>query len=464
MRIVFLALIFVILPSTDIYMQPSIAPASGYQWVKTGTDTYDSGETSTSPGVPSDTSFGEPDSDPADCSSYCSGNCDGDAYIQDREFGTTPGFSTSSCEQRAISLDQWTNPNPESAVTAGATSGTVYLPTAAELNIIQSPMPGDPGTGAGGDENKFWMIGGNSGGQSNFTVDVNYSLDWHISEFSLDGGSGNQNYNFSVTYNDAGSGNEYETSGWNNYTTNGFGQSFGSTLPISVNDISETGGSFEVIFEANSSIEINRNWGNSDATCQHGPGMEGRANFEVTYDIWTIEEILPVTLKEFKAYEKQDHVILLWSTLSEVNNQKFVIEKSFNGISWTDIGSIKGNGSSNSRIDYSFIDEDPSNINYYRLRQIDFNGSFDYSSIIKLRLENKYEFNIYPNPSRQYFNISSNSKKLSAVEIISLNGKIMERSENRSQIDVSDLENGVYYLRLLDENNQLLTLEKMIKI
>ncbi|HPK10172.1 MAG TPA: hypothetical protein PK246_07555, partial [Saprospiraceae bacterium] len=85
-----------------LFSQPTATPASGYHWVLVSTGFYSSGEFSTTPGAPGDTSFGlSGDSDPTSCSGSCGGNCDGEAYIQDRVFGSTPGFNSSSCEQRA---------------------------------------------------------------------------------------------------------------------------------------------------------------------------------------------------------------------------------------------------------------------------------------------------------------------------------------------------------------------------
>ena len=110
-----------------------------------------------------------------------------------------------------------------------------------------------------------------------------------------------------------------------------------------------------------------------------------------------ISQSLPVELIDFHI-ETKEYVELYWSTVSEMNNDYFMIEKSINGIDFEEIGSINGHGNSNKRIDYKFIDYEPNNgVSYYRLKQIDYNGEYSYSKILSVNYNN-FMFNIYPNP------------------------------------------------------------------
>lgn len=446
-----------------LFSQPTATPASGYHWVLVSTGFYSSGEYSTTPGSPGDTSFGlSGDSDPTNCSGSCGGNCDGEEYIQDRMFGSTPGFDSLSCEQRAVTLNQWNNLFPDSGVSNGATSGTVYLPTSASVNIIPAPNPGDSGTGAGGDENRFWIIGGDSGPQSNFNISVDYDISWQIVDFSLSGSSGNQHFNFTVTYNDAGSGNEYETAGWNNYTTNGFGNTFSEVLPVSTSDLSQTGGTFEVIFVSNSSIVVTRNWGNADAKAQHGPGMEGRASHMVNYEVWEIQAILPVELINFKGKTINDKVKLTWATASETNNDKFLVQKLIDN-AWTSISEIQGNGNSQKNLDYEYYDKSPHmGTNYYRLVQKDYDGTSSVSPVIDVFF-NHSNLIIRPNPANDYLQLFSESN-ISNIAIFDQLGQcVMQRQEDTNRLNIAALQNGIYYIQVKYADGSL-DIKKFVKI
>src|SRR5690606_28516311 len=75
-------------------------------------------------------------------------------------------------------------------------------------------------------------------------------------------------------------------------------------------------------------------------------------------------------------------VDLTWATASEYNNDRFEIERSTNGLNWSQIGSVSGMGTTQQRHEYLFTDEYPENgENYYRLKQVDFDDKYEYSPI-----------------------------------------------------------------------------------
>ena len=91
---------------------------------------------------------------------------------------------------------------------------------------------------------------------------------------------------------------------------------------------------------------------------------------------------LPVTLKSFKGISNGVHNTLQWLTGSEINNDFFSIERSINGIDFTSIGQVQGNGNTNFDTKYMFVDENPNEVNYYRLKQVDFDGKYAYSTLV----------------------------------------------------------------------------------
>jgi hypothetical protein len=84
---------------------------------------------------------------------------------------------------------------------------------------------------------------------------------------------------------------------------------------------------------------------------------------------------LPITLVSFEASHNDNGVLVEWSTLSQVNNDYFNIQKSIDGYEWEDKATIEGAGSTNTQMSYTWLDTNPSmNISYYRLKQTDYNG------------------------------------------------------------------------------------------
>jgi len=112
---------------------------------------------------------------------------------------------------------------------------------------------------------------------------------------------------------------------------------------------------------------------------------------------------VPVKISYFDVYAyNESEIILKWETLSETNNFGFEIEKSEDKLNWRKIGFIKGNGKTSSENSYIFYDNENSEGKYYyRLKQIDFDGSYQYSQIIKLKtlIPEKWEIEQnFPNP------------------------------------------------------------------
>ncbi|HKI77825.1 MAG TPA: T9SS type A sorting domain-containing protein [Ignavibacteriaceae bacterium] len=109
----------------------------------------------------------------------------------------------------------------------------------------------------------------------------------------------------------------------------------------------------------------------------------------------------PVELVSFTGRIKDGEVGLDWNTATEVNNYGFEIERSTDKFLWDNIGFVPGNGNSNAPKNYSFIDKSiPSGAIYYRLKQEDFDGKFEYSNVIKL----EYKFSSKPSLSQNYPN------------------------------------------------------------
>lgn len=119
--------------------------------------------------------------------------------------------------------------------------------------------------------------------------------------------------------------------------------------------------------------------------------------------------VLPVELVEFNAHLNNQKVDVIWMTASEKNNSHFEIQKSADAHSFASIGNVKSagiNGNSYSTLQYQFEDVSPlSGVSYYRLKQVDFDKSYNYSKIVSVNYikEKNIRFVIYPNPNNGEF-------------------------------------------------------------
>jgi len=94
--------------------------------------------------------------------------------------------------------------------------------------------------------------------------------------------------------------------------------------------------------------------------------------------IKTLTGPLPITLQSFIGYESRDGVVIEWTVLNEVNNDYFTIDRSVDCYNWHELTTVPGNGNHNNEMSYSVFDENPLiGINYYRLKQTDYDGNYE---------------------------------------------------------------------------------------
>jgi hypothetical protein len=128
---------------------------------------------------------------------------------------------------------------------------------------------------------------------------------------------------------------------------------------------------------------------------------------------------LPLTLTSFNGALNNNSVQLNWSSAQEENLDKYIVEKSTDAINWQTLSTVKAAGNSNSAREYNIVDPNAAQINYYRLKQVDINGSFTYSQIIRIRSNAKEKTGIllYPNPVISDATVTINSENKQAAHI-----------------------------------------------
>ncbi len=171
---------------------------------------------------------------------------------------------------------------------------------------------------------------------------------------------------------------------------------------------------------------------------------------------------LPVKFAAFSAMYQNGFTKLSWSTATETNNDYFDIERSEDGLNFTAIGKVAGATNSNRITKYTYLDKsgiERTALLYYRIKQVDKDGSFDYTEIkvVKVPNLNVFAVHAYPNPVVRNLTVSLGEGYKSATYVLTdMSGKSLLKGNliSSHQIDVSNLPKGAYILKLKagDEN------------
>lgn len=183
-----------------------------------------------------------------------------------------------------------------------------------------------------------------------------------------------------------------------------------------------------------------------------GQGVQSIANTNVT---------LPVEILNFKAVEHDNNSVLLsWQTAWEKDNDVFVLEKGAEGRNFKEFARVTGKGNSGSIISYKTFDYAPgAGTNYYRLKQVDFDGTMTYSPIrIVYIAKGMNELSVFPNPTSDLLILQTNTSDLKNYQIVDISGKVLESkpiTSNRMQIDISKLQPAIYIVNIIQENRTI---------
>lgn len=177
------------------------------------------------------------------------------------------------------------------------------------------------------------------------------------------------------------------------------------------------------------------------------------------------ENPLPIELIYFNASLSGSNAMLEWATASEHNNHYFEIEKSYNLIDFESIAQVSSAGNSNQIIKYNHLDTDlRSGITYYRLKQVDYDGTVYYKGIQSIQYLNNdyYTWNIYPNPVVDVVTISGEqiNSEDGLIQIFDAKGvlvfqEIKNAHQGAYQLNLSNLPQGMYFVTLKTANHSL---------
>ena len=307
-------------------------------------------------------------------------------------------------------------------------SGTYTIPTGYSANVTIQAW----GAGGGGSNS---LAGGGGGGGAYSFITTTLSAGAYIVTVGTGGTAGNAGGNSSFTSivvaggggssatNSAGAGGIAITGtgrsgGTGGSTNNGNasgGGGGGSATPSANggnggNGVNGGGGAGGAggIGQGNGGAGANNSAAASAvAGASPGSGGGGRSNSGTSTAavgangrvIVTVNTVLPVKLSNIKAFEKQSGIQIEWTAYSEENLSKYQIERSANGSVFTVIGEVTARNSL-TEIKYDFFDSNPlQGVNFYRLKSIDIDAKYAFSTIVKVNLDKKNkDITIYPNP------------------------------------------------------------------
>ncbi len=160
--------------------------------------------------------------------------------------------------------------------------------------------------------------------------------------------------------------------------------------------------------------------------------------------------VLPVELLTFKGVSDGKSVILKWQTASEINNAGFEIERSKDAKHFETIGFVEGKGNTTELTNYQFTDDwRVAPLQYYRLRQTDFDGAFEYSNIIAVSIKDDTDktIRLFPNPVQTSFTIENG---VGLGVLYNGFGQVVQQiqiADHQQVVEMSHLTKGIYWLQ-----------------
>ena len=176
---------------------------------------------------------------------------------------------------------------------------------------------------------------------------------------------------------------------------------------------------------------------------------------------------LPVELISFSAKTLSGKIQIQWETASEKNNDHFIVEKKGQGNDWGEISTVGGAVNSNTLIQYSITDLNPiSGTQYYRLKQVDTDGKFEYSHVLRVEYGSNRQL-VFPNPFKEKIFVKTKGENsVKRIELKNITGNSIKTTaeylgQNKWKINTHSLETGTYILYVYMEDQ--VEVRKIIK-
>lgn len=274
---------------------------------------------------------------------------------------------------------------------------------------------------------------------------------------------------------------------------NSYGTKPAATMIFGYDFINEAVGA-NTIIEANLQVQrYNPTAGSGNSACPNPPSGPGTGSWEgllfgtvntvadnvntvaISSANWFKDWILvdrstplPITLSDFNVNCSEGNAVISWTTAAEINNDFFTIEKSNDAVNFYPIGQVQGAGNSNSILTYFFTDNNStSGVAYYRLKQTDFDGQFEYFNIVATNCGNSNDFSVNQllfTDNQLGFTISTSENEKFQVYLYDARGRLVTTATknvvagyNAIKLDDLKISTGIYMLSLIGEKNHYST-------
>ncbi|WP_235296398.1 T9SS type A sorting domain-containing protein [Portibacter marinus] len=222
-----------------------------------------------------------------------------------------------------------------------------------------------------------------------------------------------------------------------------------------------TGGSADGVYNATIICETRRvifDKGSSSCNCQ---GYNGTTNgtFQfaqtgLTCNYNAAGSVLPVEYAKIEVVQEDEFALIQWETVTEINNEGFYVEHSIDGKRFNPIAFVDGNGNSSESLTYEFLHRNPAfGMNFYRLKQVDFNNEYEYSKMLSFnnkRHKDKLTAT-FINSSEVLIQGSSDHQ---TVQLFSLSGALlqkMDKLQGETILNLSNFPSGIYVLKAYNQ-------------
>lgn len=190
-----------------------------------------------------------------------------------------------------------------------------------------------------------------------------------------------------------------------------------------------------------------------------GPGASGFITSQplssfspFTFGSTNGENPLPIKLLNFSATAANKEIGIVWTTAQEINNDKFTLERSRDGVSYEVIYERPGAGNSDDILSYTFEDRKPyPGVNYYRLLQTDYDGKYEYFGPVSASMDSRKTLEVYPNPASDIVRWQS-PEQVFIVKLYDNSGRLHTTSQlqnGEAEISIASLQTGIYHLQLI---------------
>lgn len=196
------------------------------------------------------------------------------------------------------------------------------------------------------------------------------------------------------------------------------------------------------------------------ANFSYSPSANITSSAFTTFSTFTLGNLtggtntLPVTFTKWDAVKQGENAALNWETAEEINNHGFEVEHSTNGIDFETIGFVAASSTPSITNPYQFIHQSPGfGTHYYRLKQVDNDGKFTYTSIKSVKFDGKGISGVKISDGKLNFSASTNANETIAVRVLDTNGRLVKTltlkgGNQQVDLEMNELACGIYMIHI----------------